>query len=266
MRNLAATLALILAVLPGPAAAQKFAPHRALYDMSLRSSERDSNIVSLRGEMMAEWGETCEAWTLEHRSSFEIDVGGEQTVRISTNIATWEARDGLSYRFNVRNIERDGDEERIEGSATLDGPGMGGMVRYVKPETKTMPLPAGTIFPTAHTEEVLGRAGEEPVSFKRIVFDGLSGDGLFEVSAVVGAPYPPAPVEREAAKPVAGMRAWPAHVAFFRYGGADATPDNEVSFRTYGNGVSDDMIIDFGQFKVLAKLKALELGARPTCK
>jgi len=266
MRTLAAILALFLAVLPDPAQAQKFAPHRAFYDLALRSSERDSNIVSVRGEMLAEWGETCEAWTLEHRSAFDIDVGGERTVRVSTNIATWEARDGLSYRFSVRNVERDGDEERIEGSAKLDGPGKGGSVHYVKPEEKTVPLPAGTIFPTAHSEESLVQAGDSPVSFRRIVFDGLSGDGLFEVSAVIGAPLPPGPAEREAAKPVAAMRAWPTHIAFFAYGSSDAAPDNEVSFRMYANGVSDDMIIDFGQFKVVAKLKALELGTRPTCK
>jgi hypothetical protein len=29
--------------------------------------------------------------------------------------------------------------------------------------------------------------------------------------------------------------------------------------------VGDDMTIDFGQFKVLARLRALELGARPHC-
>jgi hypothetical protein len=267
MRPRPAILALAIAAWPHLAAAQHFAPHRALYDMSLHGTGRDSSIMSVEGEMLAEWTETCEGWTLEHRSSFEIGVGGEQAVRLSTHVATWESRDGLSYRFNVRNVERDGNEERVEGFARLDGEGKGGSVRYARPEAKTVPLPAGTIFPTAHSNEVLARAGEATVSFKRIVFDGLSADGLFDVSAVIGTPNREGvePV-RAAAKPLAGLRSWNTHIAFFRYGSSDAAPDNEVSFRMYANGVTDDMIIDFGQFKVLAVLKALELAPRPSCK
>jgi hypothetical protein len=266
MRVFWAILIGALAILPDPAAAQHFAPHRALYEMSLHGTGRDSSIMSVDGEMAIDWTETCEGWALEHRSSFDIGVGGEQSVRLSTHVATWEARDGLSYRFNVRNVERDGSEERIEGSAKLDGKGKGGTVRYTKPDSKTVTLPVGTIFPTAHSDEVLDRAGDATASFKRIVFDGLSADGLFDVSAVIGAPYPKSEPKRDGEKPVAGLRSWPTHIAFYRYGSADAAPDNEVSFRMYENGVADEMIIDFGQFKVLAVLKALELAPRPTCK
>jgi hypothetical protein len=266
MRALWLILVLAVAVLADPASAQHFVPHRAIYEMSLHGSGRDSSIMSVDGEMALDWGETCEGWTLEHRLTFEIGVGGEQRIRLSTHVATWEARDGLSYRFNVRNLERDGNEERIEGSARLDGKGMGGTARYTSPEAKTVTLPPGTVFPTAHSDEVLARAAEATVSFKRIVFDGLSTEGLFEASAVIGAPYPKGEPRREAEKPLAGLRSWPTHIAFYRYGSADAAPDNEVSFRMYADGVADDMIIDFGQFKVLAVLKALELTPRPSCK
>jgi len=263
----AALAALLLPTWAGPAgAAGKFAPHRALYDMSLKSSDRDMSVLAVNGEMMADWGETCEGWTLEYRSALEIEVPGEDAMRITTNVSTWEARDGLSYRFTVRNVERDGDEERIEGTARLDGKGQGGTAHYTKPEEKAFTLPPGTIFPTAHTEAVLAAAGDQPASFRRIVFDGLSTDSLFDVSAVMGAPNPDGGPVRDAAKPIAGLKSWPAHLAFFHYASQDAAPDNEMSFRMFANGVEDEMTIDFGRFKVLAKLKALELSPRPTCK
>ena len=257
--------ALAATLLPAIAAAGVFAPHRALYEMTLRSSERDSGIVSVRGEMLADWGETCEGWTLEHRSSVDIEVGGESPLRVTTAVTTWESRDGLTYRFSVRNTERDGSEERIEGTARLDGPGQGGTVRYEKPEARSQSLPPGTIFPTAHSEEVLAAAGDNPVSFRRVVFDGMSDDGLFEVNAVIGVANPAGPPLREASKPLEGLKSWPTHIAFYRHGSADAVPDNEIIFRMYENGVSDDMTIDFGRFKVLARLKALELSPRPSC-
>jgi hypothetical protein len=259
--------AFLLAAVPGPvSAADKFAPHRALYDMNLRYAERDANIVAVRGEMLADWGETCEGWTLEHRSTFDIEIAGEDPVRVTTNVTSFEAKDGLTYRFSVRNVERDGSEDRIEGVARLDGRGKGGTVTFTKPEERTIPLPAGTVFPTAHSEEALALAGAQSATFKRIVFDGLSGDGLFEVSAVIGAPHAAGPAERDAVKGLAQLRSWPAQIAFFRHGSADAAPDNEMSFRMYENGVTDDMTIDFGTFKVLARLKALELSPRPSCR
>ena len=258
--------ALLLAAVPGLASADAFAPHRALYDMNLRYAERDANVVAVRGEMLADWSETCEGWTLEHRSTFDIEVAGEDPVRVTTNVTSFEAKDGLTYRFSVRNVERDGSEERIEGVARLEGKGKAGTVTYTKPEARTISLPAGTIFPTAHSEDALALAGTQPTSFKRIVFDGLSGDGLFEVSAVIGARHATGPAERDAVRPVAGLPSWPAQIAFFRHGSADAAPDNEMSFRMYANGVSDEMTIDFGTFKVLARLKALELAPRASCR
>jgi hypothetical protein len=254
------------AVLPGSAGAQGFAPHRALYDMSLRAANHDPSILSVTGEMMAEWSESCDGWTMEHRTALTIGVDGEEDLQVASRIATWEARDGLSYRFSVRNLGRDGADDRIEGSARLEGKGKGGVVRYAQPETRTARLPAGTIFPVAHSDEVLAAAGETGTSLRRTVFDGLTGDGLFEVNAIIGAPAKPEAAPRPAAAPVASLRSWPTQIAFYRYGAAGPEPDNEVAFRMYANGVADDMIIDFGQFRVVAVLKALELAPRAVCK
>src|SRR4029079_14525616 len=84
MRALWVILVGALAILPDLGAAQHFAPHRAVYEMSLHGSGRDSPIMSVDGEMAVDWTETCEGWALEHRSSFDIGVGGEQSARLST--------------------------------------------------------------------------------------------------------------------------------------------------------------------------------------
>jgi hypothetical protein len=263
--RLLAALAGLLAAAPALAAGQ-LVPHRAVYDMSLRSAERDSGIVAVRGEMIAEWSESCEGWTFEHRSAFEVGTGEDESARIASSIATWESRDGLLYRFAVRNVESDGTDERIEGSARLTGRGKGGVAEFAKPEQRSLALPPGTIFPTEHTARMLAAAGEKPASLKRTVFDGLSGDGLFEVNAVIGGRIAPARSADPVLRPVAGLRSWISQVAFFRLESADAEPDNEIVFRMYENGVSDEMTIDFGRFKVRARLKSLELAPRPSCR
>ncbi len=256
-----------IAALPAAAAAGEFVPYRALYDTTLKAAERDSAVVGVAGQIEEEWSEACDGWTMQQRTAIEVAIGGEASVRLLSNVTTWEARNGLTYRFNVRNRSSDADEERIEGVARLAGPGKGGTAHFDHPRTRRVKLPAGTIFPTAHTDVVLAAAKGAPVVVERTVFDGLSGDGLFDVSAVLGRPSPPADRPgRKALAPLAGLTAWPAQIAFYEHGSKAAEPDHEVGLKLYDNGVTDEMVMDFGQFTVLARLKALELQPRPTCR
>ncbi len=259
--------ALLLAALPAAAAAAAFVPYRALYDVTLKSAARDSAVAGVAGKIEEEWNETCDGWTMQQRTALEIAIGGEASVRLLSNVATWEARNGLAYRFSVRNRSSDSDEERIEGEARLPGPGKAGTARFDAPKAHKMTLPAGTIFPTTHTNVVLDAAKNAPVVVNRLVFDGLSGDGLFDVSAVLGrADAARARPTNAALGALAGLGAWPAQVAFYAHGGTGAEPDHEVGLRLYANGVTDDMILDFGPFTVRATIKALQLVPRPTCR
>ncbi len=260
---------LVLAVLTGTAAAApgSFVPYRALYDVALKSAARDSAVADVVGKIDEEWSESCEGWTMQQRTALEIAIGGEASVRLLANVATWESRDGLTYRFSVRNQSSDQDDERIEGMARLSGRGKAGTARFEAPKRRRMKLPAGTIFPTAHTNAVLAAAKDAPVTVNRLVFDGLSGDGLFDVSAVLSrAERPGAQPGAKVPAPLAGLRAWPAQIAFYAHGGTDAVPDHEVGLKLYENGVTDQMILDFGPFTVRATIKALELSPRPTCR
>lgn len=259
--------ALALVALTAAASAGEFVPYRALYGAALKSAERDSAVADVSGQIEEEWNESCDGWTMQQRTALDVAIGGENSVRVLSNVTTWESRDGLTYRFSVRNRSSNAAEERVEGMARLKGPGEGGTARFERPKRRVLALPPGTIFPTAHTDAVLAAAQGAPVTFERTVFDGLSGDGLFDVSAVLGRPaVSPADPARKALMPLAGLRVWPAQVAFYEHGSKAAEPDHEVGLRLYDNGVTDDMVMDFGDFTVLATLKALELAPRPTCR
>ena len=258
--------ALAFAALTAAADAAQFVPYRALYDMTLNSATRDSAVANVTGQIDEEWNETCDGWTMQQRTALEVAIGGEASVRLLSNVTTWESRNGLIYRFNVRNRSSDSEEERIEGMARLAGPGKAGTAKFEQPEARSMKLPAGTIFPTAHTNAVLEAAKDAPTALTRVVFDGLSGDGLFDVSAILGrAAASDAAPSAKVRKVLAGLRAWPAQIAFFRHGSHDAEPDHEVGLKLYENGVTDEMILDFGPFTARATIKALELSPRPAC-
>ena len=243
-------------------AAVMLVPHRAVYDVNLVSAKTGSGVASVKGEMLAEWSESCEGWALDHRTLFDISYAQGETIRLTSSVATWESHDGLQYHFNITNAVNGKVTEKYEGRGQFDGKLGDGRVDYVTPERGPLTLAPGTVFPMIHTERVLAAALSAPTIRSMIVFDGMSKEGAFRVNAVIG-------------KPVAGFksvmaglkdrRSWPLQLAYFSVRGHEPEPEHEVGMRIYENGVSDLILLDFGEFKVKTDLKRLEYAKRPSC-
>lgn len=245
------------------AEAAELIPHRAKYKVGLVAAKSGTGIANIQGLMVSDWDLSCEGWTLDQKMALSIfDTQGRKRVSLVSSVSTWESADGRLYRFSVNNVSPGGKSEKIEGSAELPGGGKAGTAQFSKPERKTLKLPKGTIFPTFHSELVLGAADRAPVIISRKVFDGLSIDSLHEVNAVVGRP-----IETPSKRPeLAGRRSWPLNLAFFKVSSTAAEPDQEISMRIFDNGVGDDILLDFGNFQAKATLDTLEMGKRPVCK
>src|SRR5262249_8350363 len=186
---LAAALAL-----PWAGAAQaEIVAHRALYTMSLASSKSDSGVTAARGTMAYQWGETCDGWTVEQRYRLKLNYAESDDVAIDSNFVTWESKDGQRYRFNQKETRNGTVDEGIRGVAKLNGASKEGAAEFEKPEAQTMKLPAGAMFPSAHTIMLIQKAmaGENFVS--RQVFDGATVEGAVLVSAVIGPKVDPDP-------------------------------------------------------------------------
>src|SRR5207344_2840275 len=142
---------LVLLPLAGPADAAEIAPHNALYKMSLSRAGGDAGVTGASGTMAYQWGETCDGWTVEQRYRMKMGYSESPDVSIASNFVTWEAKDGLHYRFNQKEARNGADNEELRGTAKLDGPGKGGTAEFEKPEGKNFELPPGALFPSAHT-------------------------------------------------------------------------------------------------------------------
>src|SRR5580693_5577409 len=193
-----------IAPLAAPAEAAEIAPHRALYTMSLGNARNDSGVVEARGTMDYEWGETCdEGWTIEQRYRLKMRYAETSDVDIVSSFVTWESKDGLRYRFNQKETRNGTVDQEIRGQAQLDGPGKGGTISFEKPQTQTMKLPPGALFPSAHTILLIERAQAGDNFVSRQVFDGATVEGAVLVSAVIGPKIEP-PAKADADKTSAG--------------------------------------------------------------
>jgi len=251
----------------GGAGAVEIAPHRALYSMTLGTAKPNSGVVAARGSMVFEWGETCDGWTVEQRYKLRMHYAEDTDVEITSNFVTWESKDGLRYRFYQRKL-KDGElEEETRGEAQLAGKGKGGKVDFTKPNASALDLAPGVIFPTAHTLLLIERAkaGEQFVA--KPVFDGASEENAADVSAVIGgAQSAEAGAAEETIKnPLLTRPSWRVRLAFFPPDASADKPEYELGMRLLDNGVSRDMVLDYSEFAIKAKLDEIEALPKPNC-
>lgn len=261
-------LALVLTVAAAAAApvdAADITPHRALYTMRLTRSGSDSGVSAARGTMAYQWGETCDGWIVEQNYRLVMSYADSASdVAITSNFVTWESKDGLRYRFNQRETRNDATDEDIRGSAALDGPGKGGVAAFEMPKDKSFKLPAGTIFPSAHTILLIDRAKAGDTFIARQVFDGTTVDGAALVSTVIGPK-----IEPDAAgvgkSPLLNIAGWRMRLAFFPSDPKQEAPDYELGMLLLDNGVSRNMVIDYGDYAITASLDDIEAIKKPGC-
>lgn len=254
----------LLLIAAGDAGAADIAPHRALYAMSLGPTHGDGGVTAASGTMAYQWGEACDGWTVEQRYRLKMGYAESPDVSISSNFVTWEAKDSLRYRFNQKETRSGGTDQEIRGEAKLEGAGKAGTVEFDKPETKSLKLPAGVLFPSAHTIYLIDRAqaGENFVS--KQIFDGATAEGAVLVSAVIGAKVEPDP-ELAKKSPLLNRPGWRVRLAFFPADQKAEKPDYELGMVLLDNGVSRDMVIDYGEYSIRAKLDDIEALPKPGC-
>jgi hypothetical protein len=246
------------------AGAAEIAPHHALYSMSLGATHGDAGVTGAGGTMAYQWGESCDGWTVEQRYRLKMAYAESQDVSISSNFVTWESKDGLRYRFNQKETRNGTDNDEIRGTAKLDGPDKGGIVEFEKPQPKSLKLPPGVLFPSSHTTFLIdkAKAGENFIS--RQLFDGATVENAVLVSAVIGAKVEP---DEESAKksPLLNRPGWRVRLAFFPADQKAEKPDYELGMLLLDNGVSRDMVIDYGDYSIRAKLDDIEALPKPGC-
>ena len=268
-------LALILPAAPGltqgakdaPAAAAPLAPltaralasHRGIYELRLDRARENAGIVEVSGAMLYELIDACESWATRQRFSMTLRNREGTELETGSDYATLESMDGRTLRFSLTQVTQGAVSSRVAGQAELAADGSG-TVRYSESETRELPLPPGTLLPNTHTIAALNAARAGQRLLVAPIFDGTSADGAQQTTTFLSPWQGPQPVANLPSLSALGSSRM--RIAFFEpdaeQAGGASTPSYEVSLRYFENGVADDMIMDFGDFTVRARLVRLE--------
>ena len=267
-RDFAAAFAAVALLLGLPAAAQAatIAPHKAIYALHLaEEQQRFGGVSDARGKLEFDWEDVCDGWAVRQRTHVIVTHRDGSEAAFGWTLNAWEAKDGLSYRFFLRRLFATGESEEIRGTATLSGPGGAGEAVYQQPEGRRIPLPAGTVFPTEHSLQVIDAVQGGALPFWREVFDGSGEEGLFGINVALARAIEPGSPTSLDSPLLVDVPSWQVGIAYFGMGEEASEPEYEQEMRLFANGVVDELLLDYGDFTLDARLADLQDSPAPDC-
>ncbi|MEP4860643.1 MAG: cell envelope integrity EipB family protein [Alphaproteobacteria bacterium] len=247
-----------------PAMAQPgLVPHRAVYDIALDEASDRSGITAGRGRMVYEFnGSACEGYTVNFRFVTQIDTADVSRMT-DQQTSTYEGPGGDSFDFVTKAyVDRALDRE-VKGRARLkDG---ATVVEIDKPVRSTVTL-AATQFPTRHLEELIAKAEQGETFYETDLYDGSEdADRIMTTTVIIG--QQDVTDQQDGEFPAAGAiepaRYWPVSIAYFDLSKGEELPDYRIDFKLHPNGITRDLVMDYGDFSMTGTLVGLALFGQP---
>ncbi|MGI9494158.1 MAG: EipB family protein [Geminicoccaceae bacterium] len=258
--------ALAACLFAGPAVAlAALEPHRAAYRLSLASSHRMTGLANISGGLVIEWKRACDGWLSHQRLGFIADTEAGGDFRHDVRFSSWEAIDGSKLRYTVRSYDGDVLREEYMGEASLDSPDRGGIASFTKPDAREVILPPGTVFPTDHMNRVLAEANGGQSFVSHEVFDGWGFDALTQVTSAIGRQRPFEPSSDQEVPVDPNGQVWPVSMAYYNIQQKGDLPEFEAKFMLTEQGVLQELLLDYGDFRLKATLSEFEILEEPAC-
>ena len=263
------SLGVVLGQGPATAAGARsgFAPHMAIYSLSLGKTDASGQFLSVGGSVQSVLEKTCDAWISAERVKMQVTTQSGGQLRQDLMYTGWESLDGKEYRFAARS-SANGKTTKYRGTAHSD-PDTAGEAVYTEPEKITMKLPSGTQFYFGLTSWLIEKARAGESRAETIVFDGTDEEGpqkaiAFIIPLKTQWGQPTAKAENKLG-PLVERPGWIMHIAFYPLGGRAAEPEYEVQAVVLDNGVTPRLELVFNSFTAIQTLKKIEALENPQC-
>lgn len=235
-------------------------PHRAVYEIALARTDTGSGVSTAAGRMVFEvTGNACEGYRMRQRMVVNIGDDEGNLGRLDFRISTYESATGDLYNFDSQTTLNADVIEAVAGEARRVGPDV--EVKLKQPSEKVLRLDGETLFPSQHLQSILDAALAERPFVSAEIYEGAgTGDASDAATAAIGGALRDGP-----AGPLrTGLRHWPVSVGYFD--GAEGenddlgeeTPAYQMQFTLYENGVTNDLVMDYGDYALSGELEDIE--------
>ena len=262
-----ATGAPVASALAAPALRSIVVPHRAVYEIGLLRADDGSGVSSAAGLMVFEvTGSACAGYSMRQRMVINIGDEDGNLGKLDFRIETFESGDGDLYSFDSRTTMNEELIEAVEGEARRLGASI--EVTLARPAAKTLTLDGAVLFPSQHLQAILDAALAERSYLSVDIYEGVgSGETSDEAIAAIGKS---SKTLRD--DPLGGdARQWPVSIGYFETDdvaeqqASEELPAYQMSFTLFENGVTSDLVMDYGDYALSGALTEIEALTSPDC-
>jgi hypothetical protein len=258
---------LALAGLPAHAANVNLAAHRAVYDLSFLRGSGSAAPVSAQGRIVYEFtGSACKGYQVSFRQLTEITPSEGEPRLTDTRSLTFESGDGKTFHYRIENLVGGRVATTNEGEATRSGDGSLS-IDITKPTQKKSDNDVDAIFPTAQMIKTIEAARNKESTVEMKIYDGSDGgDKIYQTLNIVGhGTKDPLKDPTSTTPSMKDMSRWRVTVSYFDMAKSDSNPAYTLSFNMWENGVSSDLVLDYGDFALKGTMTKLDLLPDSPC-
>jgi EipB-like len=263
--------AVVIIYCPTAAGAVTLASHRAIYDLEISRLDSGSGYSNVEGRLAYELtGSACEGWAVNYRIANRYVLPEKPAQILDTQLTTWESGDGLEMNLSQKQFVDSSldSEERINVKRPKLGAEAHG--EMTKPKDEEFTVAGEALFPSTHQTKLLNAALNGESRDVSLVFDGSDGSKTYKAISFIGRKRAPGSFSVDQAnsvtEPLRGIASWPMTVSYYPAEGGADTPSYQSSFNMYENGVSTDLVLDYGTYALKGKLSKLDMLKADTCK
>jgi len=263
-----AVLAPSTAPAQGAGEAVVLAPHRAFYELSLLKTSGDPSApAGASGGIAYDFtGSACEGFTTRFIQNTDIVAQEGEGASTQMRSTSFESGDHSTFTFRIESGPAQQAPEIVEGSASRESDGTLS-IDLKRPTILKSDTNHEAVFPNHMMIRAIEAARAGQATYATKLYDGTnSGDRVMQTLSVIGrASVEPLADASKDAPAMKGMRRWRVTSSFFDVAKLDEPPLYVLTFQMWENGVSSDLILDYGNFQMKGALTRLELLPVKAC-
>jgi hypothetical protein len=254
-----------LLILAGASAdAAQLVPHRAVYELTGSSATGFGRSGSLHGLLTYELMEDCDGWSVNQKAGLDVSAPEGAGQRFEWSQATWEAKDGSSYRYFIKDSQNGSTGTQRRGELVYPQPGAPGTLTTELPARGEAEIPP-VLLPVQHTLELIERADAGETIYVAQIFDATVSEKPVEISATFGPSLKRPDTQAAEFAPLKDVPSRHVDFAFYVQNLPDGTPDFEQGIELFDNGVVSRVSFEFAGLPVLGTLRRLEMLEPQSC-
>ena len=262
---------LALVLITASAQAATLASHRAIYDLSTSRLDSGSGYSSIEGRLAYELtGTACDGWAVTYRIANRYVQAEKGTQVLDTQLTTWESGDGLEMNLSQKQFVEGNLDSEEKLKVKRENANQEAIGQMSKPKELYFTVPSEALFPSTHQLHLLDAAKKGVTRDSSIVFDGSNNEKTYKAISFIGkirAPGSFAPdKENSETSPLRSLQSWPITISYFPTDDEKVEkPVYQASFNMYENGVSTDLVLDYGTYALKGKLAKLDMLKTDAC-